>query len=96
MDIKLSIFVSSVLTSLVLFLSQIVTLILFSFSTHNLNSFTKSLFLTTRSELQWIKKIELLFCVKLFTTVYRYSDVISRDKFAFPLVNSSLSYTSSF
>ena len=50
----------SVLTSLVLFFSQIVTLILFSFSIHNLNSFTKSLFLTTQWESQWIKKIELL------------------------------------
>ena len=44
------------------FLSQIVTLILFSFSIQNLNSFTKSLFLCTQWESQWIKKIELLLC----------------------------------
>ena len=40
---------SSVLTSLVLFLSQIITLILFSFSIQNLNSFTKSLYLASNN-----------------------------------------------
>ena len=73
---QLSILITSVLTSLVLFLSQIVTLILFSFSILNLNSFTKSLFLSIQWESQWIKKIELLLCVKLITTVYRFSDTI--------------------
>ena len=71
---------NSVLTSLVLSLSQIVTLILFPFSIQNLNLFTKSLFLTTQRESQRIKKIELLLCVKLITTVYRYSDDILHNR----------------
>ena len=83
---QLSILYSSSLTSLALFLSQIITLILFSFSIQNLNSFTGSPFLTTQWESQWIKKIELLLCVKLRTAVYRYSDTIHLNRDYFPSV----------
>ena len=62
------------LTSSVIFLSQILTLILFSFLIQNLNSFTKSL-LTDQEELQWMKKIELLLCLTLLS-VYRYSNTL--------------------
>ena len=48
-DSKLPIHVSSLLTSLVVFLSQMVVLILFSFSVQILNSFTKSQLLS----IQW-------------------------------------------
>ena len=78
-DNKLSILIYFSLTSSVTFLSQIIALILFSFSIQNLNSFTKSLFLIIRWESLWIKKIELSLCVTLLS-VYRYSDVISHDK----------------